>query len=287
MHWLRDILLRRKRVDRVSKSQADQLIRSYDNSPEDLPYRESIRGRELTIFSQNGEDGLLFYIFSQVGVTNKTFVEFGIETGKECNTAALIRYFDWNGLLMDGGEKNIRKAREFYSDCESYKSSRLRICQCFVTTDNINQVISENGIEEEIDLLSIDIDGNDYWVWDAIQIVNPRVIVIEYNASFGTNRSITIPYDPAFRRFTKHKSGWYHGASITALAALGQKKQYHLVCADSNGCNVFFVRHDVLGGDLQKQTAAEAFYPQPKRSLIATLEQQFELIKDLDYVNVC
>ncbi len=193
----------------------------------------------------------------------------------------------WLEWIANGWRrKNIRKANDYYSNCDTYRKSQLKISQCFVTTDNINQVINAHGIKGEIDLLSIDIDGNDYWIWDAIHIVNPRVVVIEYNASFGKDRSVSVPYESDFQRFSKHRSGWYHGASLSALTRIAHHKQYRLVCADSNGCNAFFVRRDAWGGDLQEQTAANAFYPQPKRNLIASLEQQFELIKHMDYTDI-
>jgi len=285
-HWLKDILFHSKTDERLLNNQAYLLARIHHKLSAEISYREAIRGQEFKLSSQNGEDGLLLYIFSQVGVTNRTFIEFGIETGKECNTAALIRNFGWKGLLMDGDERNITKAIDWYKGCEQYQNQQLKITTCFVTTDNINRVFNEQGISGEIDLLSIDIDGNDYWIWEAIHTVNPRVVVIEYNASFGKHRSITVPYDAAFQRFKKHRSGWYHGASITALATLGHNKHYRLVCADSNGCNAFFVRQDVLRGDLRVQSAADAFYPQPKRNRIASLDQQYELIQNLDYVEI-
>ena len=284
--WLKDLFSRGRINEQHSINQANLMVRSFPELSAQISFREMMCNQEFKIYSQNGEDGILIYIFSQIGTTNKTFIEFGIETGKECNTAALIRYFGWNGLLMDGGRSNIRKATDYYSDRDVYRHAQLKISQCFVTTDNINQVIKEHEITGEIDLLSIDIDGNDYWIWETINVVNPRVVVIEYNASFGSERLITVPYDPSFQRFNKHKSGWYHGASIAALTHLARLKNYRLVCADSKGCNVFFVRDDVWQGQLQEQTPAQAFYPQPKRNLIASLEQQFRLIKNLDYVEI-
>ncbi len=259
---------------------------NYPNVAGDIPYKEKFRNREFKVFSQNGEDGLLLYIFSQIGTTNHTFVEFGIEDGRECNTANLSINFGWNGLLLEGSEKQVKKARSFYQSINRFDFSQPNIKQCFVTTENINSVIQQNNIEGEIDLLSVDIDGNDYWLWLAINAVNPRAVVVEYNSSFGAEKSITVKYDPSFTRFAKHKSGWYHGASLLALVKLANKKGYTFVGADSSGVNAFFVRNDALKGELEEVSVACAFYHQLKRHKIASLKKQFELIQHLDYVDV-
>jgi hypothetical protein len=109
-------------------------------------------------------------------------------------------------------------------------------------------------------LLSIDIDGNDYWTWEAITVVNPTIVVIEYNARFGASRSVTVPYRADFVRSRAHYSMIYYGASLTALWALGRRKGYSLVGCNSAGNNAFFVRQDLLG-DLRGRTPSEAFRP--------------------------
>lgn len=286
LQWLKEKLMHNKKIDRINTDSANNLFSYYESVAGDIPYKERMRNREYKVYSQNGEDGLLLHIFSQIGITNKTFIEFGVETGRECNTANLIISYGWNGLMMDGSSKNIESAIEYYRGLGRINTRNTQFTQCFVTKDIINEVIGNHDLTGEIDLLSIDIDGNDYWIWETITVVNPRVVVIEYNASFGGERSLTVSYNPDFTRFSKHRSGWYYGASLPALEKLGRKKGYKLVCADSNGCNAFFVRDDVLEGDLQEISASEAFYPQPKRQTIASLEQQFELIKHLDITEV-
>ncbi|MBN1256896.1 MAG: hypothetical protein JXA52_04250, partial [Planctomycetes bacterium] len=158
---------------------------------------------EYKAFSQYGEDGLLLYIFSQIGIANFSFVEIGIGTGRECNTAALSIYFGWHGLLIDGDADNVKLARAHYGACLGRETERVKVAPGFVTTENVNEIITQHGMAGEIDLLSIDIDGNDYWVWQAIEAVEPRTVVIEYNASFGPEKAITVPYDPAFNRHDK------------------------------------------------------------------------------------
>jgi hypothetical protein len=286
LQWLKDKLLHNKKLDVIHRNISGGLYSQYESVAGDIPYKEKMKNRECKVFSQNGEDGLLLYIFSQVGITNKTIVEFGVETGRECNAANLLINFSWNGLLMDGSAKNIASGINYYRDIGRFGEGQPKFRQCFITVDNINEVIAENKIEGEIDLLSVDIDGNDYWVWEAINIINPRVVVAEYNASFGPDRAISVKYDPVFTRFSKHKSGWYHGVSISALEKLANNMGYQLVCAESNGCNAFFVRNDVISGGLEVLSAAEAYYPQPKRNLIASLDEQFSMISHLEYIEV-
>ena len=252
----------------------------------DLPYKEKIRQYEYKVFSQNGEDGLIHHIFNQIGTTNKTFVEFGVETGRECNAANLIIHAGWEGLMLDGSSANVESGLAYYRELGETIADKVQFSQCFVTTDNINETIEAHGIQGEIDLLSVDIDGNDYWLWNAIDVISPRVVVVEYNASFGANRSQTVCYDPTFTRFKKHKSGWYHGASLAAFTKLGSQKGYKLVAADSGGCNAFFVRKDIPLGDLQEIIPTDAYYPQPKRNRIASLEQQYSLIQHLKFEDI-
>ncbi len=284
--WLRDIIFHNRAFTNVNTNFSNLLYSKYASVAGNISYKERICNLEYKIFSQNGEDGLLLYIFSQVGITNKTLIEFGIEDGRECNSANLIINYGWNGLMMDGNTRNVKKALSYYRGIQRFETNRVKIIQSFVTAENINNLIANSNIEGDIDLLSIDIDGNDYWIWNAIEIVKPRVVVMEYNASFGPDKSITVKYDPSFRRFEKHKSGWYHGASISALVKLGKTKGYTLVCADSHGCNTFFVRNDVIAGDLLEISSKEAFYPQPKRCTVVPQDRQFEFINHLEYVDI-
>jgi hypothetical protein len=129
----------------------------------------------------------------------------------------------------------------------------------FITRDNINDLIAKNGMRGEIGLLSVDIDGNDYWVWEAITSVSPVITVVEYNARFGPDDAVTIPYDPGFVRSQAHHSMLYFGASLKALCLLGKKKGYAFVGCNSAGNNAFFVRQDRLVPGLPELTAAAGF----------------------------
>ena len=246
---------------------------------------KGIRGHDLKVYSQGGEDGILLYIFSQIGVTNRCFVEFGIGDGRECNTANLSVNFGWQGLLLECNEDLVTAAQIYYRE-KLRSPDSVKIARCMVTTDNINQTLADNEMVGEIDLLSIDIDGNDYWIWQAITVVQPRVVVIEYNASIGVEASLTVKYDPVFDRFAHHTSGYYHGASLAALAKLARSKGYFLIGCDSDGINAFFVRQDVGREKLYECSVQEAFITNARRSARLSPAKQFDIIKQLEFVEV-
>ena len=236
---------------------------------------------EIRLASQHGEDGLLLHILSAAGVTDRRVVEFGIEDGRECLARTLIEYFGWSGLLMDCAAANVSDAREFYRHELGMDEDRVRVVRCLVTAENINDVLTDNRFTGRIGLLSIDIDGNDYWVWKAIDAIQPRVVVIEYNASFGPAASLVTVYDQAFDRKAKHPSGWYHGASLAALAGLADRRGYALVGCDSSGVNAFFVHRHLLRGSLPEVSVADAWRPHRSRSERATQDEQLSLLLSL------
>lgn len=242
---------------------------------------EMLRQFEFKIYSQSGEDGILMGIFSRIGVTNKRFIEIGIGNGDECNTANLSLNHGWSGLLIDGDQQQVEAARQFYAHLHG-----VRVEQCFVTVDNINELFITNRMTGEIDMFSLDIDGNDYWILERINVIKPRVVMLEYNPSFGPERSISIPYYPEFYRMDYHKSGWYHGASLTALTTLMKSKGYILVGCDSNGYNAFFIREDVAEGVFREITPSEAYYPAKPRFRYGTPDAQFDVIKHLKFVEI-
>jgi hypothetical protein len=282
---LRDRWLRPRALNAIDANLASSLFTEYESIAEELSHVERLQNREFKVFSQNGEDGLLAYIFSEIGTTNRRFVEFGVEDGRECNCANLAIHFGWSGLMLEANPADVHRARVFYGRLRGEDGPRVAVEECLVTIENINEAIAAGRVTGEIDLLSIDIDGNDYWIWEAIDVVSARVVVIEYNASFG-RRSISIAYDPGFVRFKAHRSGWYHGASLAALTKLSDRKGYDLIGTDSFGVNAFFVRRDVPKGRLEALEADEAYRPQRKRMKVATLEQQFAAIEHLAYVDV-
>ena len=230
---------------------------------------------------------MLLHIFSIIGVTNRTFVEIGVEDGKECNTANLSINLGWQGAIIDANKERLESGRSFYKEKLGKNFSKVKMIPSFVTKGNVNQLLSDNGISGEIDLFSIDIDGNDYWLWQAVSVVNPRVAVIEYNASFGFDKSMTIKYDPNFSASVKDKSSIYHGASLLALKKLAKTKGYVLVGCDSHGIDAFFVRQDLVQGKMAELSSGEAYYPHSQRLKdVGNTKKQFEQIKHLDFDHV-
>ena len=193
------------------------------------------------VFSQWDEDGIIQYLISKVPIINKVFVEFGVEDYRESNTRFLLVNDNWKGLIMDSDPSHIRriKSRDIYSRHD------LVAVQALVTRENINSLIGNYGITGDIGLLSIDIDGIDYWVWEAMNVITPRIVICEYNSVFGSHEAITIPYNEKFQRTAAHHSNLYFGASLKALCLLARKKGYKFVGSNIAGINAFFVREDV------------------------------------------
>ena len=203
---------------------------------------EQLETSRHQVFSQSGEGGALAEIFRQIGGGTRFFVEFGAKDGRYLsNTANLRMSYGWKGLLLDGAapDKSGRGA-ESLSD-----ASAVRVQRAFVTAENVDSLFAQLGVPRTFDLLSIDIDGNDYWVWKALHEHRPRVVIIEYNIFFSVHERRTIPYNA---RHQWDRSG-YHGATLAALRDLGDEKGYALVYTDPYAPNAFFVCRDELGAN--------------------------------------
>lgn len=208
------------------------------------PVYENIQDAEFQVFSQFGDDGILQYLIEQTCPAVKKFIEFGVENYTEANTLFLLLNDNWSGLIIDGNPANIDSVRR----SPWFWRQDLQAVAKFVDRDNINELFEEAGFTGEIGLLSVDIDGNDYWVWEAIHVVNPVLVTVEYNSVFGAEHAITIPYDPDFYRTKAHSSNLYWGTSLKALCLLAEKKGYAFVGCNSAGNNAHFVRKDKVGG---------------------------------------
>lgn len=188
-------------------------------------------------YSEHGEDGILREIFARIGVTNQCFVECAVGDGVTNNTRALAEHHGWRGLWIEGHPGRARRAEELM------RAWPVLVRSAVATRENFVATLQEAQTPEEFDLLSLDIDGNDYWLWKSLTTYTPRVVVIEYNASYRPGQHWVMSYDPAHVwRGSRH-----FGASLDALVALGQEKQYALVACDSSGVNAFFVRRELCG----------------------------------------
>ena len=211
---------------------------------------------EFKVYSQSGEDGIIQYLINNIQISDKRFIEFGVENYLESNTRFLAINNYWSGLVIDGDQGNI----EFIKNDPIYWRCNIKAEHSFITKENINAIFSNNGMTGDIGLLSVDIDGNDYWIWEAINTVNPAIVIAEYNSFFGQKEEITVPYDPGFVRTSAHFSKIFYGASIAALTSLANKKGYKLIASNQAGNNVFYVREDLMG-PLNEMAIKEAYKP--------------------------
>tara|TARA_B100000959_G_scaffold193192_1_gene202009 strand:+ start:2022 stop:2912 length:891 start_codon:yes stop_codon:yes gene_type:complete len=238
---------------------------------------------ESSIFSQNGEDGIIRYIFSVIGFESRYFVEFGFGA-HQCNSLRLMLHESFKGLLMDGSEE---QCRIFNLSCKKMQLNNVLAVNAFIDTTNLQKLIAQNNVPDEIDFLSIDVDGNDYWLWEILDCVSPRVVCIEYNSGIGSDYSWSTPYSADFERFAAHPSGFFAGASLKALESLGQRKGYRLVACDSTGTNAFFIRKDISAKEIITLSPKEAFYPHLNwLSRGITEKQQLEIMLSMPYVEV-
>jgi hypothetical protein len=214
----------------------------------------SLREAEFQVFSQWGEDGIIQYLVARVAIGDDSFVEFGVQDYAESNTRFLLCHDHWRGLIIDGDTTH----QQFIRDRGLDWRYDITAVSSFITRENVNQVIGGAGFTGDIGLLSIDVDGNDYWLLDAVSVVSPRILVVEYNSTFGPEQAVTVPYRPDFRRTAAHFSNLYYGASIRAICELARSRNYACVGGNSAGNNAFFVRRDVLG-DLPEVSARDAW----------------------------
>ncbi len=243
---------------------------------------------DFQVFSQWNEDGILQWILEHTTITNRQFVEFGVEDYRESNTRFLLKKDQWNGLVIDSDGKALQRLHE---DNLTWRHG-LRTSNAFITRDNINNLISEQGLSGDIGLLSIDIDGNDYWIWHAIEVISPRIVITEYNALFPPESTVSIPYQEDFNRVQAHPSLAYWGASLAAFEYLAHERGYSLVAINNAGSNAFFVRNDVL--TLRPFSAKQLHhYPRFREArdsggklLDLTPRQLLELIAELTVIDV-
>jgi hypothetical protein len=208
-------------------------------------YKEPKRlgAHEFQMFSQSGADGIVAEIFRRIGRASSVFVEFGVGDGLENNTTALLLQ-GWSGIWIEASKRNIRQIRKELRPLIDER--KLTVLAQFITKDNIVAHLEGCSLPHDPDLVSIDIDGNDYWVWEALlSRYAPRVAVVEYNALLGPSAPWVMEYNPAHARERVIATSYY-GASLKALEMLGRRKGYSLVGCDFLGVNAFFVRNDLL-----------------------------------------
>jgi hypothetical protein len=242
----------------------DEYIQKNLYSNEKYQHSSKLNLFEFQAFSQNGEDGIIEEIFNRIGTTNRFFMEFGVGDGSENNTTYLL-YKGWAGGWIDGNPKQVDTINLNFSNV--ILSNRLKIVCSFITAENIEDLFRSVNVPSQFDLLSIDIDRNDYYVWEAIESYSPRVVVIEYNSIFRPGCEFVIPYVP--------NASWdgtsNFGASIESLYKLALKKGYVLIACNFSGANAFFVREDLIGNKFKGPFTTENHY-EPPRYFLSSLK---------------
>jgi len=207
------------------------------------------------VLSQSDEDGILLFLFAVLGTGSKAFVDIGTSSTVESNCANLAFNFGWHGLFLNGNEAALASGRVLYQKHPDTRGFPPIFKSARATRENINEILTDAGMAGEIDLLSIDIGGMDYWIWEAMDCVRPRVVVVKANSKFGGARAITVPYRPDLSIPPDHPH--YHGASLPAFVKLARRKGYRLVGSNRFGFNAFFVRAD-CGVDLLPEVSADS-----------------------------
>lgn len=250
-----------------------------------LQYRQMAMAGEITsindtgyrVYSQFEEDGKLLFIFSLIGMKHKIFVEIGSDDGVNSNSANLYFNFAWHGLFLDGNPKSIKRGVKFFNKYPHPWYYKPKFVCAKVNRENVNELIEGAGYRGEIGLLSIDIDGNDYWVWDAITVIDPQVVIIETHNEFGM-KNIVVPYDPDYYYPGRHPI--YHGASPVAMTKLANRKGYRLVGANDLGFNFIFVKNGLADKEIPQVTVDSVLtHPSVQEGY-----KKFEAIKDWEYI---
>ena len=258
---------------------------------------KSINEAEFKVFSQWGEDVIIQYLINKLPIANKIFIEFGVEDYLESNTRFLLENNNWSGLILDGSIRHIEKIK----NSALYWKYDLLARNVFITKGNIDGIIDEyienSGFNKEIGVLSIDVDGNDYHVWKAIKSIDPVIVICEYNSLFGNKYKLTVPYDDAFVRSSKHYSNLYFGASIGAICQLAKAKGYEYIGCTNAGNDAFFVKKDYAERYIKEliTTPHETFFRAKSResrdvkgnlTYVRRVEDKVKIIEGMDVIDL-
>lgn len=197
---------------------------------------------EFKVFSQWGEDGIIQFLISELDIINKNFIEFGVEDFSESNCRFLMMKDNWSGYILDGSENNIESLKKQYY----FWKFNLRAKSAFIDASNVNDLLQESGFKKDLGILSIDLDGNDYFILKSINTFMPAILICEFNSLFGSKRELTVPYNPKFIRREAHSSCLYYGASLPAIISIAEKKGFTFIGTNNSSCNAFFVRNDLM-----------------------------------------
>jgi hypothetical protein len=251
---------------------------------------KTLKDFEFKVFSQWGEDGIIQHLTRTVDIKNKTFIEFGVEDFFESNCRFLMMKDDWRGFVIDGSRENIARLKK----SNFYWKHHLDAVDAFITKDNINALLAKSGFDADLGILSVDLDGNDYYVLEAIENFRPRILICEYNPIFGATRKISVPYSTNFQRSAAHSSNLYWGASLGAMTHIADIKGYALVGTNTASTNAFYVRKELVNSKIEVLSVEAAYSPSNYRDsrdengalTFVGGADRFELIKGLPVFDV-
>jgi hypothetical protein len=233
--------------------------------------------------SQFEEDGIILYVLAAIGMSTKKVVEICCGDGYECMATNLILSHGYEGFLFDGDDNNTAAATRFFKRKRDCLLTPPKIRQAWVTKENINTLLREVGATGEVDLFSLDMDGNDYYIWQAISEIQPRLCVLETHNLVPADISVTIPYDPNFNCWSKDgPEQYFRSASLLAMKKLSESKGYRLIGAHKHGFNVFFLRND-LGQDIFPAVDIQEIH---NNRWTKTQSQLWPLVRDMPWVTV-
>lgn len=278
--------IKRNQSDRCSiEQQLQKNLMSYWLSfgKKRIIYKD-IKDAGFRCYSQFEEDGIILYLLCMVGIKTKKVVEICCGNGFESMSANLILNHGFKAYLFEGDKNNIDIAKSFFASQKDCLLVRPNFNQSWITRANINKLLLDSGAEGEVDVLSLDMDGNDYYIWEAINVINPRICVFETNNIIPYDKSITIPYDENF--FAINKTGAkkeFLSVSLAAMNKLSQKKGYTLVGSHKHGFNIFYVRNDLLSDILPKPTLKDIHN---NEYTMHSQKEKWPLVKDFPWVEI-
>ncbi|MDX1951696.1 MAG: hypothetical protein SFY81_05900 [Verrucomicrobiota bacterium] len=245
------------------------------------------------VYSQTEEDGIILAIFSQIGTTTRKCVEIGAGMAPysevECNTANLLIHHGWEGLIIDGDPKNIHRIQQFFKTHANTWHATPKTIASFVHGENINDLLNKHDFNSELDLLSLDIDGVDWWVFKALQVTKPRVLILEINDVLPYPSTLTIPYSASFNHREHNPPGLdahYFGASLGAFKVLAQEKGYRLLGINRSASNAFFLRNDIVAPTLPTRLPEECPIHQRTRQRRAQFHDKISKMSWVDVLTV-
>jgi hypothetical protein len=249
LNLVRRLALNVRDLEKILLNQGRQIAAGY----KDVHFAK-LEDAEFQIFSQWGEDGIVQYLVQNLDIEHKTFVEFGVETFREANCRFLMQKDFWSGMVIDGSAKNIATIKQ----SNFFWLYDLTAVEAFITRDNIAGLIAGAPFDG-LGILSVDIDGVDYFVLEALGHLTPSIIIVEYNGLFGPTAKVSVPYSADFWRTKAHHSNLYYGASLRAFDHLLSNRGYRLVGGNAAGNNAFFVRSDLINSKIQPVSVDAAY----------------------------